>query len=368
MSSKWSVEREKTAKPNEMSSVVDRSTALAPGRGRCAHASFATAIDVVDRARGPKLRRHTCGYCHRSWWERDGVEIDVRQALALISQAAGLPRAAPRKNRPSAKAAREELNAPCSPAREPVPAGFVALLGWVAHAIGTRLVVFAVTGQGGWHTVTLSPAPAAKRRPGSECQRTPQSGVLDAMQRETLLNAVAQLRVPSVLPKGYLATNFPEILGGRVASVVAASLCGADGEPRAVIMAAYEGTGAADMHRVSPAAVGTMGKLLATAYRRLCNHQVAPTLPPVTEGRESDAERAAAEEGTPRSLPPPLAGDPDDLMRPNEVAAIFGVHPRSINNWVSSGTLVAVHTLGGHIRIRRGDVADLYLSKASGTS
>lgn len=49
----------------------------------------------------------------------------------------------------------------------------------------------------------------------------------------------------------------------------------------------------------------------------------------------------------------------DDLLRPREVAALFGVRPTSIARWAREGRLSAVLTPGGHRRYRRADVRAL---------
>ena len=348
-----------------MSSVVELSTSLTTGGGRCGHATSATAIEVVRKAHGPKLLRHTCGLCHRGWWERDGAVVDVGEALALIKRVARLPKEAMATGTPMGDRAPQ---GPSAAPPEPPPAGFVALLGWVAQAIETTLVVFAVAEHPGWRTVSLPPAaPGVERATGALGRRGARPAVVEALRSVALLNVAAQLRAPSVFPKSYLATNFPDILASRVGTVVAAALNGAGSQPRAVIVAGYEELGAHAPHHVSPATVGSMGKLLATAYRRLGHYSFTPPPPFEPDGHDGLVGTSSDKQPVvPTSLPSALLGDPDTLMRPNEVAAIFQVHPRSINNWVASGTVPAVHTPGGHIRIRRGDVADLYLSRGPG--
>src|SRR2546425_10938181 len=40
----------------------------------------------------------------------------------------------------------------------------------------------------------------------------------------------------------------------------------------------------------------------------------------------------------------------DDLLTPNEVAAIFRVNPKTVTRWAQSGKISAIRTLGGHRR------------------
>lgn len=50
----------------------------------------------------------------------------------------------------------------------------------------------------------------------------------------------------------------------------------------------------------------------------------------------------------------------DDLLRTAQVAKLFHVSPRTVNNWVAQGRLSAIATAGGHKRYRLGDVLALY--------
>lgn len=54
-----------------------------------------------------------------------------------------------------------------------------------------------------------------------------------------------------------------------------------------------------------------------------------------------------------------LPQDPDELLTPAEVAAIFRVDPRTVNRWAKAGRLPSVRTLGGHRRYKAGDVRAL---------
>ncbi|MFE6222930.1 BldC family transcriptional regulator [Streptomyces sp. NPDC057854] len=49
----------------------------------------------------------------------------------------------------------------------------------------------------------------------------------------------------------------------------------------------------------------------------------------------------------------------DPLMRPEEVAELFGVDTRTIARWADEGKLCSVRTLGGHRRFRRSEVERL---------
>ncbi len=53
------------------------------------------------------------------------------------------------------------------------------------------------------------------------------------------------------------------------------------------------------------------------------------------------------------------ATDPETLLKPAEVAAMFRVDPKTITRWARAGQLTAVHTLGGHRRYRYSEVSRL---------
>jgi excisionase family DNA binding protein len=49
--------------------------------------------------------------------------------------------------------------------------------------------------------------------------------------------------------------------------------------------------------------------------------------------------------------------DPNRLLTPREVAAVFRVNPKTVSRWARSGRITAVRTLGGHRRFRAGEIA-----------
>jgi excisionase family DNA binding protein len=48
--------------------------------------------------------------------------------------------------------------------------------------------------------------------------------------------------------------------------------------------------------------------------------------------------------------------NPDALLTPSEVAALFRVNPKTVTRWARSGKISAIRTLGGHRRFRAADV------------
>ena len=54
-----------------------------------------------------------------------------------------------------------------------------------------------------------------------------------------------------------------------------------------------------------------------------------------------------------------MAKDPDRLLTPREVAAMFRVDPKTVTRWAQAGKLASVRTLGGHRRYRAADVEAL---------
>jgi excisionase family DNA binding protein len=48
------------------------------------------------------------------------------------------------------------------------------------------------------------------------------------------------------------------------------------------------------------------------------------------------------------------------LMTSSEVAALFGVHPKTVTAWANRGRLSSIRTLGGHRRFRVREVLALH--------
>jgi len=48
----------------------------------------------------------------------------------------------------------------------------------------------------------------------------------------------------------------------------------------------------------------------------------------------------------------PAWTDPDPLLTPREVGAMFRVGPKAVARWATSGKLQSVRTPGGHLRFR----------------
>lgn len=51
--------------------------------------------------------------------------------------------------------------------------------------------------------------------------------------------------------------------------------------------------------------------------------------------------------------------DPEKLLTPSEVAAIFRVDPKTVTRWAKVGKLSSIRTLGGHRRFREQEVRSL---------
>lgn len=52
----------------------------------------------------------------------------------------------------------------------------------------------------------------------------------------------------------------------------------------------------------------------------------------------------------------PGAPEPETLLTPAEVAALFRVDPKTVTRWAKAGKLSAIRTLGGHRRYRAAEV------------
>ena len=53
------------------------------------------------------------------------------------------------------------------------------------------------------------------------------------------------------------------------------------------------------------------------------------------------------------------AQEPEKLLTPSEVAAIFRVDPKTVTRWAKAGKLNSIRTLGGHRRYREVEVRAL---------
>ena len=51
--------------------------------------------------------------------------------------------------------------------------------------------------------------------------------------------------------------------------------------------------------------------------------------------------------------------EPEKLLTPSEVAAIFRVDPKTVTRWAKVGKLSSIRTLGGHRRFREAEVQEL---------
>jgi excisionase family DNA binding protein len=54
-----------------------------------------------------------------------------------------------------------------------------------------------------------------------------------------------------------------------------------------------------------------------------------------------------------------ITPDPDELLTPSEVAAMFRVNPKTVTRWARAGKISAIRTLGGHRRFRASEIRQL---------
>src|SRR5680860_68937 len=54
-----------------------------------------------------------------------------------------------------------------------------------------------------------------------------------------------------------------------------------------------------------------------------------------------------------------ITPDPDELLTPSEVAAMFRVNPKTVTRWARAGKISAIRTLGGHRRFRASEIRNL---------
>jgi excisionase family DNA binding protein len=65
----------------------------------------------------------------------------------------------------------------------------------------------------------------------------------------------------------------------------------------------------------------------------------------------------------------PITGstpDSEQWLTPAEVAALFGVHPKTVTRWAKGRRLGFIRTLGGHRRYRLSDVRKLLTESPAG--
>jgi excisionase family DNA binding protein len=61
---------------------------------------------------------------------------------------------------------------------------------------------------------------------------------------------------------------------------------------------------------------------------------------------------------------PAASPEPEALLTPAEVAALFRVDPKTVTRWAKAGKLSSIRTLGGHRRYRESEVRELLAALA----
>lgn len=56
---------------------------------------------------------------------------------------------------------------------------------------------------------------------------------------------------------------------------------------------------------------------------------------------------------------------PEALLTPSEVAALFRVNPKTVTRWARAGKLTAIRTLGGHRRFKASEIRRCLAEMAS---
>jgi excisionase family DNA binding protein len=51
--------------------------------------------------------------------------------------------------------------------------------------------------------------------------------------------------------------------------------------------------------------------------------------------------------------------EPEELLTPSEVAAMFRVNPKTVTRWHRTGKVSAIRTLGGHRRFKASEIRRL---------
>ena len=60
--------------------------------------------------------------------------------------------------------------------------------------------------------------------------------------------------------------------------------------------------------------------------------------------------------------------EPEALLTPAEVAAMFRVDPKTVTRWAKAGKLSSIRTLGGHRRYRASEVSALLSEVSPGSA
>jgi excisionase family DNA binding protein len=55
-------------------------------------------------------------------------------------------------------------------------------------------------------------------------------------------------------------------------------------------------------------------------------------------------------------MPQNPAPEPEQLLTPSEVAAMFRVNPKTVTRWARAGKISAIRTLGGHRRFKASEI------------
>ncbi len=53
------------------------------------------------------------------------------------------------------------------------------------------------------------------------------------------------------------------------------------------------------------------------------------------------------------------ANEPEELLTPSEVAAMFRVNPKTVTRWARAGRISCIKTLGGHRRFKATEIRRL---------
>ena len=60
------------------------------------------------------------------------------------------------------------------------------------------------------------------------------------------------------------------------------------------------------------------------------------------------------------------ANEPEELLTPSEVAAMFRVNPKTVTRWARAGRISYIKTLGGHRRFKASEIRRLLAEADTG--
>jgi excisionase family DNA binding protein len=78
-----------------------------------------------------------------------------------------------------------------------------------------------------------------------------------------------------------------------------------------------------------------------------------------TEGSDTTRDGDALFDTGVEGVPTVETNEPEELLTPSEVAAMFRVNPKTVTRWARAGRISYIKTLGGHRRFKASEIRRL---------